>query len=406
MWSAKTIRLVVLLIALAVGGFALFWKHHRTDGAEEISADKEKWFGEGRDVSALTPKAVLGHVKALADKDVAVRQKAAWALWQIGADAKTATPALLVAVKDPVPEMREMAAKALGTVSEGTPDAVPTLVEALQDPQAGVRATAALSLANIWLVDKRPERIEREHREAGGEGDKRPSAATKERDAEEREREREHERERERKGSASDPLVPTLKPQSQPAAKAAIPTLTKILRDRDASVRAAAAKALGETGPLAEPAVGELISFLDKDRTNDERLEACLALGNIGPGAKAAVPALAQSLLHDKALGVRVNTAGALGQIARDPEKAVPALVEACLTDSEPEVRNWCMGSLGRYKSAGPKLAQQTLDALAKDPRNQNAEFQKRAEQFRKTLGKVAESLPAAGPGVSPRSGR
>src|SRR5262245_6711346 len=171
MWSAKKIRLVVLLIVLAVCGFALYSKYHRNDDAEEISAEKEKWFAEARDTSALTPKAVPDHVKALADKDVALRQKAAWALWQIGAYAKTAPPALLLAVKDPVPEVREMAAKALGTVSEGTPDAVPTLVEALADPQTGVRVTAALSLANIWLVDKRPERIERERR---GEEDKRP----------------------------------------------------------------------------------------------------------------------------------------------------------------------------------------------------------------------------------------
>src|SRR5262249_41644436 len=133
MWSAKTIRLVVLLIVLAVGSLALYGKYHRDDDAEEISAEQEKWFAEARDLSALTPKAVPDHVKALADKDVAVRQKAAWALWQIGAYAKTATSALLLAVKDPDPEVRAMAAKALGTVSEGTPDAVPTLVEALED---------------------------------------------------------------------------------------------------------------------------------------------------------------------------------------------------------------------------------------------------------------------------------
>jgi HEAT repeat protein len=399
MSSAKKFRLVVLLLVLAVGGVALYRKYHQTDDAGGISAEKEKSLGEARDVSALTPKAVPEHVKALADKDAAVRKKAAWALWQIGAYASNATPALLPVVKDPAPEVREMAAKALGTVSEGTPDAVPTLVEALADPETGVRTTAALSLANIWLVDKRPEQIERESRKDEREEGKRRPGATKERDAEEREREREHQREREREGGASDPHVPTLKPQSQPAAKAAVPTLTKTLGDRDASVRAAAAKALGETGPLAEAAVGELISFLDKDRTLDERLQACLALGNIGPGAKAAVPVLAQSLLHDKTFFVRVNAAGALGQIARDPEKAVPALVEAYLTDPEPEVRDWCMIGLSRYKSAVPKLAQQTLDALVKDPSHQNAEFQKRVEKFRKTLAKVAGAKPAAGAG-------
>jgi HEAT repeat protein len=393
MWSAKTIRLLVLSIVLAGCGFALYWKHHRTDGAEEISAEKEKWFGEALDVSALTPKAVPDHVKALADKDVAVRRKAAWALWQIGPPAKTATPALLVAVKDPVPEVREMAAKALGRVSERTPDAVPTLVEALEDPQAGVRATAADSLANIWLVDKGPEQIEQERREAGGEGDKRPSRATKESDAEERERERE------RESQAGVNPVRRLKRQSEPAAKAAIPALTKTLRDGDAHVRANAAKALGETGPLAEPAIGELIQLVEKDADADTRVRACIALGNIGPGAKVAVPTLVHSLLQDKDLGVRVNTAGALGQIHSEAEKVVPALVEAYLTDPEAEVRTWCVISLSRYEATGRKLGQKALEEVIKDPRKgQLPNFQARVSEFRKLLGDKSSSRAEGAP--------
>jgi HEAT repeat protein len=341
----------------------------------------------------------------LADKDVAVRRQAAKALFQIGRHAKASTPALLTAVKDADGEVRAMAAQALGRVAQGTADAVPTLVEALGDQQANVRAAAAVSLSEIWLSDKAApaprsdraeERAEKHQQNAGPPLPPRLGKTPESEEAKEREREA---------GTAVD-LTPRLPPRSEPAAKAAVPELTKALRDDDAPVRAAAAAALGETGPLAQTAVGALSQILQKDADNNARVQACLALGNIGSGAKAAVPALAQSLLHDKSLGVRVNAAGSLGQIARDPEKAVPALVEAYLTDPEPEVRAWSSISLGRYKSAAPKLAQNTLETLVKDPRKQQLpEFQSRVDDFRKLLaGKLTEKSTPAERGSPPRS--
>jgi HEAT repeat protein len=146
---------------------------------------------------------------------------------------------------------------------------------------------------------------------------------------------------------------------------------------------------LGETGPLAKSAVAELIHILQKDTDDEARLQACLALGNIGPDARAAVPALIESLLQDKsykAFPVRVNAAGSLGQIASDPDKVVPALVEAYLTDPEPEVQTWALLGLRQFPSA-PALAQKTLEALSKEPRNQqSSDFQARAERVRGIL--------------------
>jgi len=425
MKSAKSIRLAVLLIALAIGIYLLYQKHMRSNAAKEPSPEEEKAFAQGRDLSSLTAEAVPGHVQALADKDAGRRQKAAKALWQIGPKAKTATPALLVAAKDPAAEVREMAAKALGPVSAGTADAVPTLIEALKDPQAGVRVAAAASLADIWRADQGPaqgrtrERKDadeeaQEIRERTGRGPPRP--ATKTDDAEEREREREREQERERERARPD-MVPRLNPQSEATARTAISPLTELLRDGDARVRAAAAAALGETGPLAKPAVDQLIQILERDAETEARLQACLALGNIGPDARAAVPVLIRAVLRDKAadakdarggrpswkyhegMGIRVNAASALGQIGSDAEKTVPALVEACLTDPEFEVRGASTWGLSRFRSAGPKLAEKALETLVKDPRNQQLpEFQKRVEQFRKRL---AANSPK--PGMSGR---
>ena len=408
--SAKSIRLVVLVVILAIGSCLLYLKYTRSDAAKDTFPETEQVLAQGRDVSSLTPEAVPGHVQALAEKDAARRQGAARALWQIGPRAKAATPALVGAVKDSDAEVRALSAKALGSVSEGTADAVPTLVEALKDPQAGVRLAAAASLAQIWRADKRPAQANtrerrdfaeeaKEIRERTGRGPELP--VTKKDDPEEREREQEREREREER--AHKEVVTGLKPQSEPAARAAIPALTETLRDGDAHVRAAAAEALSEAGPLAKPAVGDLIRIVEKDADKDARLQACLALGNTGPDARAAVPVLIQALLPDKVaevpgdgrpsrqyhdvLGIRVNAAAALGQIGADAEKAVPALVEACLTDPESEVRGWSTWSLSHFRSTAPKLAEKTLETLAKDPRNQQLpDFQERVKQFRKML--------------------
>src|SRR5262249_53670821 len=76
-------------------------------------------------------------------------------------------------------------------------------------------------------------------------------------------------------------IVQSLKPDSVATAKAAIPPLTKALRDSDTHVRIAAASALGETGPLAKQAVSDLSDILRKDPDDDARLQACLTLGNI-----------------------------------------------------------------------------------------------------------------------------
>src|SRR5207247_7645169 len=94
-------------------------------------------------------------------------------------------------------------------------------------------------------------------------------------------------------------------PGAEEGVRAPVPVLGKALKDTDARARAQAASALGEAGPLAEPAVPELIEMLRKDPEERARLEATLALGNTGPAAKAAVPALVDILRNEKMLSIR-----------------------------------------------------------------------------------------------------
>ena len=393
--STKWTVLGALLVLLGAGAYWSYKKYPGADTLVGIRKEKQEWLSAPVDLKAFTPEAVPDHIKVLSDKasDAALKLEAAKGLWEIGPRAKEAAPALLNTVKDPVPEVREMAAKAVGSVCEGMPEAVPTLVDALGDQTPGVRAAAAVSLSELWAADKRPMSESWRRKEREDERERKGRDARKDTDEEERPEERQG-----RQLKAPVLTVRALSPQAAAAAKPAIPVLTKALRASDAHVRASVASALGETGSLAQPAVGELGQLLQKDADDAVRLQACLALGNIGAGAEPAVPTLIQALLEDKAFGVRLNTAGSLGQIGRDGDKVVPALVEAYLKDPEPEVRTWCMISMTRFNPAAPKLALKAVESLAKDPRYcDSPDFQGRLADFRKMLDRQlkAAATPA-----------
>jgi hypothetical protein len=83
----------------------------------------------------------------------------------------------------------------------------------------------------------------------------------------------------------------------------AIPALSQATKDKDGSVRAWAALALGEIGPDAKEAVLVLIKLV-RDPEEGCRNDACIALGDIGPAAKDALPAL-RIALNDPSKDVR-----------------------------------------------------------------------------------------------------
>src|SRR5262245_58153046 len=68
----------------------------------------------GTDLSHFHSSGVPGHVESLQSSNAAERKKAAMILWQIGAAAREATPALRETARDADPEVREAAVKALG----------------------------------------------------------------------------------------------------------------------------------------------------------------------------------------------------------------------------------------------------------------------------------------------------
>jgi HEAT repeat protein len=115
-----------------------------------------------------------------------------------------------------------------------------------------------------------------------------------------------------------------------PKAKAAVPALIPLLKDKSEFVRGPARTALKRIG---EDAVAALVDTLQQ-KDNDQ---ACVVLGSIGPAAKAAVPALVK-LLKDPTPRARARAAQTLGLIGRAAKEAVPVL-RAARNDANPEVR-------------------------------------------------------------------
>ena len=138
------------------------------------------------------------------------------------------------------------------------------------------------------------------------------------------------------------------------AADVSVPALAAALGDTDSGVRFAAASALEEMGPRAEPAVVLLAAAL-RDKDPDVRHFAAEALGRIGPGAKAAVPALIEALRTWPADAPRPSVAAALAHIGPDAKAAIPALIVAFCRSSTRTRVTGCRRALGRI---GPAAAE------------------------------------------------
>jgi hypothetical protein len=117
-------------------------------------------------------------------------------------------------------------------------------------------------------------------------------------------------------------------------ALSAVGDLARSLADSDADVRAAAAWALTQIGPVGEAATPALVTALTDPNPNVRCLSA-LALREIGPHAVAAVPALAKTL-SDADPSVRASAAQALGVIGPAAKIAVQRLIDRLAVGAEP----------------------------------------------------------------------
>jgi len=124
-----------------------------------------------------------------------------------------------------------------------------------------------------------------------------------------------------------------------------VPGLLVTLKSENPAERAAAARTLGEIGPLARDGVGDLAAALtDGDR--DVRRNAAQALGDIGPPAQPAAAGLTAAL-KDADWQVRRAAAYALGRLGT--REVEPALKQA-RKDKHNSVKRAARASLEQIK--------------------------------------------------------
>jgi HEAT repeat protein len=242
-------------------------------------------------LGANAAPAIPALIEAMDDEDELARNVASFSLTKIGSQA---IPSLIKATKDKRVNVRVGAVWSLGGFDKDAMSAVPALIERLRDENVKVRRKAAWAL---WRI--------------------RPDA-----------------------DSAVTALVEALKDTDDPKDA------------RDASVGEWATRCLGDLGPRAKAAVPALTEIL---KEKDLRLQkkAVDILGQIGPEAKPAVVALREILLDKNAdLAVRQSIPAALVNIDANAE-AVLRVLEKAMNDSDRIIRAEAAKALKKVGARG-----------------------------------------------------
>ena len=225
----------------------------------------------------------------------------------------------IAALKTDDTTARMEAANTLGFMREDAAEAVPALVNTLQDGYEPVRRNAIYALGAIGKPAVEPL----------------IDALNSEKEAFEME-----------------PILHICDPAHGLAAigAPAVPALVAALKDERENVRASAAYALGEMGPVAAEAVDGLVALLT-DESEEVRRHATSALGMIKVPVSKTVPALVQVLADREDTDLAFFAAQALTRIGPDATEAVPTLREALMSESA-YVRGFSSEALSRIGTA------------------------------------------------------
>jgi HEAT repeat protein len=265
---------------------------HRQVGLRETAATTLGAVGAGR------PDAVAALAAALRDESAKVRHAAAEALARFGPAAAAAVPALTGALNDRQAEVCSAAVRALGQIGAAAAGTVPAVLALQEHEYASVRYQAVMALPR--LGEPGVAEVVRRLREPG--------------------------RHAYLIGALSrcawvDPAI--------------VREVAAILCDRSHPERAAAAAALGDFRPAAEPTVAALVEALveDDDALREAAAKALVILtinakDAVIPLAGAAVPALARAV-RNGTYRTRVDSCRALEKLGAAAAPAVPALTAA-----------------------------------------------------------------------------
>jgi HEAT repeat protein len=257
--------------------------------------------------------------KRLADKDAHVRLQAALALGKYGTAAKDAVGGLSKAIKDANPEVRYAAASALGEIGSDAKPGLDALIASLDDKDWFVAVSAAQSLAKLGPAAK-------------------SALPALSRVLEPRDQLKDY---RPIRSAAVAVALVKIDPQAKVVKPALALVIEKLLNDdrQDSDgTRVVGAQALGQFGPAALSAVGALQKRL-KDKDGSVRIAAADALFKIAPEKQgsAAIGLLTAELQSPEVL-CRILAAEALGEIGPAARSAVPTLT-AATKDGDADVR-------------------------------------------------------------------
>ncbi len=140
----------------------------------------------------------------------------------------------------------------------------------------------------------------------------------------------------------------------------AIPTLLRLLREKNSNGHEEASNAFRVLGAKAKDAVPALIKIYEQNPS--ARVDVLYSLGCIGPAAEGAVPWLLQRLTDTNGKE-RSWIVEALGQIHAQSALVVPVLIN-CLDDSNSKVRVDAALALGEYGTDAKPAVPALIDLL------------------------------------------
>jgi HEAT repeat protein len=314
--------------------------------------------------------AVAKVINCLNDPDADVADTAAWHLHEFDGDKKAGISILAGLLENPDPKRRKAAVLALSDFKQEAAFAIPKMKVLLSDSNVQVRQAATSAL---WLMKLPAEEGIRIFSERLRDSDPlvrdRAAGALKGYGNEAKDcveliaahLESSH-------GKDCTLSLDTLA-EIGPDAKAAIPSLTKALRD-PAFETERVAKALWKIGRNAELVLPALIELVKTKK--DEG--ACDVIADIGPAAKSAVPALIEAV-QSADWDLQWAAVDALGRIGPDAAQAVPALIEAAIqghgqvpsaaSKALAEIGKASVEPIGEKLQSGSKERDFLLDALA-----------------------------------------
>lgn len=297
--------------------------------------DKEISLGRSQSVPALTQigrEAVPALIKMLKEEsDGDIRWRAPYVLYNMGADARSAVPALRSALNDPDQSVQHWAAMALAQIPAQDEETVVALLEQLRKGNSG-ELPGALAQA---LASTATDHV---------------------------------------------PMLTTALHDSNGMAKAAIlyalgeidsiddhvfPFLVEAIGDEHTDVRMAAVDALPTDGSNIKEVTELLVNVARSDTSALVRRRAIFALGAVGPKADAAIPAVATAL-NDADHGVQDAACQALNRMGDEAGAAVPALLRA-LKDEDDSIRRQAALALWKIDPEHAPDAVSTLVIMLED---------------------------------------